>query len=49
MLVCCQICWEYLCVISFHELSLLTALGRTLQFAYVILSLPSTGLTMGIG
>jgi hypothetical protein len=49
MLVCCRICWEYLCVISFPELSLLTRLGRTLEFVYVMLSLPSTGLTTGIG
>jgi hypothetical protein len=49
MLVCCQICWEYLCVISFHELSLLTGLGRTLEFIYFMLSLSSLELTMGIG
>jgi hypothetical protein len=48
MLVCYQNCWEYLCVISFHELSLLTRLGRTLEFVCVMLSLPSLGLTMGI-
>jgi hypothetical protein len=49
MLVCCRNCWKYLCVISFHELSLLTGLGRTLEFIYVMLSLWSPGLTMGIG
>jgi hypothetical protein len=38
-----------LCVISFHELSLLTGLGRTLEFICVMLSLSSLGLTMGIG
>jgi hypothetical protein len=49
MLVCCRICWEYLYVISFHELSLLTGLGRTLEFDYIMLSLLSPRLTMGIG
>jgi hypothetical protein len=49
MLLCCQIGWEYLCVISFHELSLLTGLSRTLEFVYVMHSLLSLGLTMGIG
>jgi hypothetical protein len=49
MLVCCRICWEYICVISLHELSLLTGWGRTLEFVYVMLSLPSLGLPMGIG
>jgi hypothetical protein len=47
------VCWSeflgILCVISFHELSLLTGLGRTLEFVYVVLSLKSLGLTMGIG
>jgi hypothetical protein len=28
---------------------LLTGLGRTLEFVYVMLSLPSPGLTMGVG
>jgi hypothetical protein len=36
-------------VSSFHELSLLARLGRTLEFVYVMLSLPSLGLTMGVG
>jgi hypothetical protein len=49
MLVCCRICWEYLCVITFYELSLLTGLVRTLEFVYVMLSLPGPGLTMVIG
>jgi hypothetical protein len=49
MLVCFRICWEYLYVIPFHELSLLTGLGRTLEFVCVMLSLLSLGLTMGIG
>jgi hypothetical protein len=48
MLVCCRICWEYLCVISFHGLSLLTGLDRTLEFVYIMLSLLSLGLTNGI-
>jgi hypothetical protein len=36
-------------VISFHVLSLLPGLGRKLVIFYVMLSLPSAGLTMGIG
>jgi hypothetical protein len=36
-------------VISFHILSLLPGLGRILVIFYVILSLPSLGLTMEIG
>jgi hypothetical protein len=48
MIVCCWIGWEYLCVISFLELSLLTGLGRIVEFVYVMLSLPSLGLTMRI-
>jgi hypothetical protein len=43
----CQICLEYLCVISFHELSFLTRLGITLEFVYVILSLLSPGVNLG--
>jgi hypothetical protein len=36
-------------VISFHILSLLSGLGRILVILYVMLSLPSLGLIMGIG
>jgi hypothetical protein len=36
-------------VISFHVLSLLPGLGRILVIFYVMLSLLSLGLTMGIG
>ena len=36
-------------VISFHVLSLLPGLGRILEIFYVMLSLLSLGLTMGIG
>jgi hypothetical protein len=32
MLVWLLDCWDYLCVISFHELYLSTRLGRTLVF-----------------
>jgi hypothetical protein len=32
MLVLLSELWEYLCVIPFHELSLITGLGRTLVF-----------------
>jgi hypothetical protein len=38
-----------ICVISFHVLSLLPGLGRILVMFYVMLSLLSLGLTMGIG
>jgi hypothetical protein len=34
---------EYLCVIPFHELSLLPGLARTLEYFYVMLSLLSLG------
>jgi hypothetical protein len=37
------------CIISFHELSLLSGLGRILEYFYVMLRLSSLGLTMGIG
>jgi hypothetical protein len=40
---------EYLCVIPFHELSLLTGLGGTLEFLTLCLVLLSLGLTMGNG
>jgi hypothetical protein len=40
---------DYLCVIPFHDLSLLTRLSRTLEYFFVMLSLSSLGLTMGIG
>jgi hypothetical protein len=46
MLVLLSELLEYLCVISFHVLSLLSGLGRTLVFFYVMLSLLSLGLTM---
>jgi hypothetical protein len=36
-------------VISFHVLYLLPGLGRILVIFYILLSLPSLGLTMGIG
>jgi hypothetical protein len=36
-------------VMSFHILSLLLGLSRILVIFYVMLSLPSLGLTMGIG
>jgi hypothetical protein len=36
-------------VISFHILSLLSRLGRILVILYVMLSLPSLGLTMRFG
>jgi hypothetical protein len=36
-------------VIPFHELSLLSGLGRTLVIIYVMLNVLSLGLTMGIG
>jgi hypothetical protein len=36
-------------VLSIHDLSLLTGLDRTLEYFYVMLSLLSLGLTMGIG
>jgi hypothetical protein len=49
MQICCRIFWEYLCVIFLHELSLLTGLGRTREFVYIMLSLPTLRLTMGIG
>jgi hypothetical protein len=38
-----------LCAIPFLELSLLPSLGRTLAIFYIILSLLSLGLTIGIG
>jgi hypothetical protein len=36
-------------VIYFHILFLLSGLGRILVIFYIMLSLPSLGLTMGIG
>jgi hypothetical protein len=36
-------------VMSFHILSLLSGLGRILVILYVMLSLPSLGLTMRFG
>jgi hypothetical protein len=41
---------EYLCVIIFHVLSVLTRFGWNARvYFYVMLSLLSLGLTMGIG
>jgi hypothetical protein len=49
MLVLLSEMLEYLCVIPFQVLSLLSGLGRTLAILYVMLNLLSLGLTMGIG
>jgi hypothetical protein len=49
MLVLLSELLEYLCVIHFYVLSLFLGLGRKLAILYVMLSLLSLGLTMGIG
>jgi hypothetical protein len=49
MLVLLSELLEYLCVVSFHKLSLLRGLGRTLEYFYVMLSLLCPGLTMSFG
>jgi hypothetical protein len=41
--------WEYLCIMSFHVLSLLPDLDRTLESFTLCLVLLNLGLTMGIG
>jgi hypothetical protein len=41
--------WEIPMYLSFHTLSLLPGLGRILEYFYVILSLLSLGLTLGMG
>jgi Na+/H+ antiporter NhaA len=40
---------KYLCFIHFHELSLLTGLGRTLKYFYVMLSFAESGVNHGNG
>jgi hypothetical protein len=41
--------WEYRCVISFRILSLLPGFWEDYWDLYVMLNLPSLGLTMGVG
>jgi hypothetical protein len=49
MLVILSELWKIPMCLSFHTLSLLPGLGRILEYIYVMLSLLSLGLTMGIG
>jgi hypothetical protein len=47
MLVCLSELLEHLCVIPFHELSLLLGLSRTLVIFYVMLSFAKSGVNHG--
>jgi hypothetical protein len=49
MLVCLLELLGILCVIPFMYYPCYLGLDRTLEYFYIMLSLPSLGLTMGIG